>query len=72
MKNCELMCRCLFLHKQVKDIPLLQHIMQDTFCRQNKTACARYVLYRVFGFSEVIPDLFPNQMYRAKQFLDKA
>jgi hypothetical protein len=67
MADCEKLKTCPFFADQMASLPLSSDAMKQSYCRGDKTACARYLVA-----AEGIPvprDLFPNERYRVLQLL---
>lgn len=50
-------------------MPGAAKLMKNHLCRGNKLECARYMVYQKLGRPKVPPDLFPNDVERAKLIL---
>jgi hypothetical protein len=67
MADCEKLKTCPFFTDQMTSLPLSAAALKQSYCRGNKTDCARYLVA-----AEGIPvpkDLFPNERDRVLQIL---
>jgi hypothetical protein len=67
---CEKTEKCQFFNDRMENMPPTSEAMKDTFCREDKQACARYAVSTA-GHS-VPPDLFPDMIERARKILGGA
>jgi hypothetical protein len=65
--QCEKLSKCPFFNDQLNDMPAVSGLLKQTYCLGDKVACARYQV-SCAGLA-VPPDLFPNDMMRAKKLL---
>lgn len=67
MADCEKISKCPFFNDRMANIPANAAQMKQTYCRGDKTNCARYL---VASQGKPVPmDLFPDQVDRARQIL---
>ncbi len=66
MIECELLGSCIFFNDEMGDMPATAEMMKKRLCRSNKLECARYMVYQQLGRPKVPPDLYPNEVERAK------
>ena len=66
MAECELLGGCVFFNDKMANIPATAEMMKNRLCRGNKLECARYMVYKKLGRPKVPPDLYPNDVERAK------
>lgn len=59
--------QCVFLSNQMAHMPKSADLMKQTFCRGDKTLCARYQVARA-GLP-VPSDLFPQDVARARDIV---
>jgi hypothetical protein len=67
MADCEKLKTCPFFTDQMACLPVSAAALKQSYCRGNKTECARYLVT-----AEGIPvpkDLFPNERDRVLQIL---
>lgn len=61
MKTCEMKDRCDFFKDLVPEMPEMSPVLKNYFCRENKTECARYKLFKMIGNLDQNTQLLPNQ-----------
>ena len=66
MAECELLSTCIFFNDKMAHMPATAELMKKHLCRGTKLECARYMVYQQLGRPKVPPDLFPNDVERAK------
>ena len=66
MADCELLKGCLFFNDKIHNMPTLAEQFKEKYCRGDNSNCARYMTCKALGREKVPPDLFPNQLERAK------
>ena len=65
MSACEKTEKCPFFNDKMASMPGVAALMKNNFCKQNKEACARYM---VATSGKMVPaDLFPNHFDRARE-----
>jgi len=69
MAECELLGSCIFFNDKMANMPTTAELMKNRFCRSNKLECARYMVYQQLGRPKVPPDLYPNEVERAKAII---
>ncbi|QWV93163.1 hypothetical protein KP004_18655 [Geomonas oryzisoli] len=71
MPDCELLSGCIFFNDQMANMPSTSNVFKMMYCTDNFEACARYTVRKAAGKEAVPEDLFPNQIERAREILDK-
>jgi hypothetical protein len=69
MADCEKLLMCPFFTDKMTSMSSVTNLMKQTYCRGDKTECARYQRSMV-GIAPPL-DLFPNDHDRAKEILGK-
>lgn len=69
MADCECLPRCIFFNDKMANRPATAEIMKTQYCKTDQSQCARFVVFKAKGGAAVPPDLFPNQLDRARAFL---
>lgn len=71
MPDCELLAGCIFFNDRMANMPSTSNVFKMIYCTDNFEGCARYTVRKAAGKEAVLDDLFPNQMERAKEILEK-
>ena len=71
MAECELLEKCLFFNDKMKDMPLMADILKERYCKGDNSLCARYRVFKALGRDKVPADLFPLQIEKAQELIDK-
>ena len=66
MADCECLKGCVFFNDKMNNMPSMANIMKTRYCQGNPSGCARYIVFKAKGKAAVPPDLFPNQVERAR------
>ena len=69
MGTCELLINCPFFDDHLKNMPTASDMMKSIYCRWDFKKCARYKVASVTGSIEVPSDLFPGDLFRAREIL---
>ena len=72
MPDCVCVPRCPFFNDRMADMPSMAGKMKRKYCQEDPSACARYMVFTAKGREAVPPDLFPNQVDRAKGLVGAA
>jgi len=67
MADCEKLRSCPFFRDELAYMPRTAALMKETYCRGDKSTCARYVV--ALKGIPVPGDLFPNQRDRAHRII---
>jgi hypothetical protein len=68
--ECERLRICTFISDWLAKMPTVAGRMKESFCLGDKTRCARYQV-AMAGF-EVPPDLFPNDISKAREIIGRS
>ena len=71
MVNCECLEECIFFNDKMKNIGGLSDLYKKKYCHGDNATCARYVVFKTFGKSEVPSDLYPNMLDTANKIVNK-
>ncbi len=71
MAECEFLARCPFFNDKMANMPSTANLLKNKFCKGDFTKCARYMIAKTLGREKVPPDLFPNEIDKAKKILGK-
>lgn len=71
MFDCECLPKCPFFHDKMSAMPVMADLYKKNYCQGDNSTCARYEVFRALGPGSVPGDLYPNQMDRAKAFLER-
>lgn len=66
MDFCEYLEHCPFFVGSVEDVPSIMRLQKRTFCLDNPSMCARYLVREKLGQDSVPLDFFPTDMEKAK------
>jgi hypothetical protein len=66
MADCECLAGCPFFNDKMASMPALAGMLKSRYCKGNSADCARHMVFKARGKPKVPPDLFPNQVDRAK------
>ncbi len=69
MADCELLPQCVFFNDKMANMPITAKMAKDQYCRGDNSLCARYMVFKALGRSNVPPDLFPNETLLAKKII---
>lgn len=71
-QRCELLGGCLFFNDEMDRMPKMADIYKRNYCLHDHSQCARFMVARSLGRSQVPADLFPNDRVRALDMLAAA
>jgi len=69
---CENIKGCPFFNDRLDNMPALASMYKKNYCEGEYEKCARYVVCKKLGKEGVPDNLFPNQMDKAMEILEKA
>ncbi len=69
MADCECLPRCPFFNDKMADKPGTASMYKRKFCQGDNSNCARHMIFRTLGGSQVPPNLYPNQVDKAEMLL---
>ncbi len=72
MSFCPKIDGCPFFHEKLANMPIVADSLKDSYCRDDYTECARFIVSEKLGKACVPIDLYPNHNNRAQRILDKA
>ena len=72
MADCECLMSCPFICDRMEGKPATSEMYRNAYCHCDNTGCARYIVLSTLGRDAVPPDLFPNQVDRALEIIDRA
>ncbi len=68
-------CECLkgypFFNDKMANMPSLSGMYKKQFCLSDNSLCARHMIFKNLGKEKVPPELFPNEIEKAKKFLEQ-
>jgi hypothetical protein len=64
--DCECLPTCIFFNDKMANMPGLSDLFKKKYCRGDSRQCARYLVFKGLGRANVPPDLYPNQVERAR------
>ncbi len=71
MKHCEMVEKCIFFNDKMANMPSTAEIFKMKFCKGEFADCARRLVSTTKGREHVPPDLFPNQVDRAREIIGR-
>lgn len=71
MSVCEYLESCPFFKDKIDNMPATSETLKKKFCLGDKSKCARYIIAKELENQKVPVDLFPNQIYKAKEIIEK-
>jgi hypothetical protein len=72
MAQCECLSQCPFFNDKMKTRPATAQIYKTQYCLGGDNGnCARYMVRKALGKEKVPPDLYPNQIDRARQLISE-
>ncbi len=71
MAECDLLKTCPFFNDKMANMPSTAELLKKKFCRGDFKNCARYMIAKTLGREKIPPDLFPNDIDKAKKILGK-
>ncbi len=72
MKECELTAGCIFFNDKMANMPAMASMMKSVYCKSDPDKCARFMVVKGKGREKVPGDLFPNQIDKAREILNKS
>jgi hypothetical protein len=66
MTNCECLAGCIFFNDQMKGMEGIKALMKQRLCQGDNSGCARHLVFKALGKPRVPPDLYPNELDRAR------
>ena len=69
MPDCVCLPKCPFFNDKMTMMPTAADMMKKKFCLKDCTDCARYMVFSKKGKEFVPPDLYPNNVDRARAIL---
>ena len=69
MTQCECLPKCPFFHNKMANRPATSEFMKKKYCLSDNSKCARYMVFKNLGRSNVPTDLFPMQIDRAEELI---
>jgi hypothetical protein len=71
MPDCECLSGCPFFNgTMAAALPATVESMRKRYCFEDKTHCARHMIFRTAGKDKVPADMIPNQTSRARTLLE--
>lgn len=72
MSECESLGTCPFFNDKMANMPAMKNIYKNRYCRGDFTNCARYMVSKLMGKTQVPSDLFPNNRDKAVMLLNSS
>lgn len=69
MPDCENLPGCPFFNDFMANMPAAAELIKLRFCKNDNATCARYIVSKALGKTNVPVDLFPSQSERAQELL---
>lgn len=71
MADCELLKTCIFFSDRMGGMPRTADMVKTKYCTGDNSECARHMVFMACGREKVPPDLFPGQIDKALNILNK-
>jgi hypothetical protein len=71
MAECECLKGCAFFNDRMASKPATAEMFKKSYCLGDNAQCARYMVFRSQGSEAVPADLYPNQVERAVELLQR-
>jgi hypothetical protein len=71
MADCECLKGCPFFNDKMASRPATSEMYKNAYCRGSNVQCARYIVFSALGREAVPVDLFPNQVDRAYDVINR-
>jgi hypothetical protein len=71
MAECEFLQACPFFNDRMPIEAGIGALYKQRYCKNNKDACARYMVRKALGKEKVPADLYPNMLERAGEIITK-
>jgi hypothetical protein len=72
MAECSNLGSCPFFNDRMKGMEAVAGLFKSRLCLGDSSACARHMVLTKLGKASVPPDLYPNDVDRARSILDAA
>lgn len=72
MADCPCLKECPFFNDHMQNQPATSEALKQVYCKGENTNCARFIVFKSLGKGKTPADLFPNDVYRAKEIVKKA
>lgn len=67
MSECDLIKGCIFFNDKMANRPATADLLKTKYCKDDYNGCARMIVVKAKGRTNVPADLFPNQTARAQE-----
>jgi len=71
MPECERLAKCIFFNDKMSNMPAMADMYKQHYCRDRFDECARFTVASRLGPEQVPANLFPNDMKRAQELVNK-
>jgi len=72
MNECICLPKCIFFNDKMAEMPVTAERVKNHYCLGNNAECARFIVFNALGRELVPPDLFPQNVERAKALIKTA
>ncbi len=69
MADCQLIETCIFFNDKMANMPDMANLYKQRYCRTDNSNCARFTVFSALGRENVPPDLYPNDISRAREII---
>ncbi len=72
MAQCECLAKCPFFADRMSMMPAVANLVKSRLCQNtesDRSECARHVVFVALGPGNVPPDLFPDDLERARELI---
>lgn len=67
--DCECLAGCPFFHDRMSRMPSMSDLWKQNYCQGDSLHCARHIVFASLGKESVPPDLYPNEVDRARSIV---
>jgi hypothetical protein len=71
MAQCKYLTNCPFFKETLEDMPAETELIKRTFCEDDYSKCARYMVFKALGAAKVPDYLFPRSVDVAKKLMEE-
>ena len=69
--DCQCLLTCPFFNDQMADMPAMSDVIKARYCTGDSAPCARFQVYQALGRPAVPRDLYPSEVERAREIIER-